>query len=105
MCVDLGTLLRTPGSDTEPVFGPSIVPLDVRLFDPAQHSSARQLGSVIRDDHQWLAMQIAKSIEFPDDSGPRQGRVHDARQTLPRKVVDDVEIGWRRAIRDRLDDA
>ncbi len=69
----------------------NVIPLDARLFDPAQHSSARQLGCVVRDDHQWLAMQFAKSIQFPDDPRARQGCVNHARQTLPRKVVDDVK--------------
>ena len=69
----------------------NIVPLDARLFDPPQHSSARQLGSVIRDDHQWSAMQIAEAVQLPDDTGVRQGCVNDARQTFPREVVDDVE--------------
>ena len=69
----------------------NIVQLGARLFDPAQHSSARQLGPVVRDDRQRPALQIAKSIQFPDDPGARQGWVHDARQTFSREVVDDVE--------------
>jgi hypothetical protein len=38
------------------------MPLDARLIDPAQRRSARQLGSVVQDDHQRPAMQIAKAI-------------------------------------------
>ena len=37
------------------------------------------------------AVQIAKSIEFPNEMGARQGCVYDALQTIPHKVDDDVE--------------
>ena len=80
----------------------NIVPLDARLFDPAQHSSACQLGSVVRDDHQWSAMQIAEAVQLPDDTGARQRRINYARQTFPRKVVDDVENAEATAVIERI---
>ena len=39
-----------------------VMPFNASLFDPAQRSSACQLGSIVRDDHQWFAMHVAEPI-------------------------------------------
>jgi hypothetical protein len=42
----------------------NVVPFDVGLFDPSQHSVAGQLRAIVGDNHRWPTMHTAEPIEF-----------------------------------------